>query len=79
VKVWITVDLIVGLAAQLYAIVAFVLEQRGIVSLAPLLHWSVAMAFGSAAMLRWYQERSETAGVPHELAADRTPIEEIKP
>lgn len=58
-KTWITADLVVGIIAQLYAVLAYVLAQLEIIDLNELVHYGVAMAFGSAAIWRWYSVRRE--------------------
>lgn len=58
-KTWITADLIVGIIAQIYAVLAYVLAQLEVLDLNGLVHYGVAMAFGSAAIWRWYSVRRE--------------------
>jgi len=58
-KNWITADLIVGIIAQAYALLAYILAQLEVLDLNGLVHYGVAMAFGSAAIWRWYSVRRE--------------------
>lgn len=58
-KTWITADLIVGIVAQIYALLAYILMQLEVFDLNGLVHYGVAMAFGSAAIWRWYSVRRE--------------------
>lgn len=58
-KTWITADLIVGIVAQIYALLAYILLQLEVFDLNGLVHYGVAMAFGSAAVWRWYSVRRE--------------------